>query len=121
MPLGISTGFDQRYDCRTCEVTDMDRHEDLDRRTWRCNTCHKPVWIHLANEGGDSQLVERHPACELIVGDFIVLEHDISMGFLEVKGSQPATVKGNKWYLGIERNGRHIVARDQYYNCMPRG
>ncbi|WNF54232.1 hypothetical protein [Pseudomonas sp. SG20052] len=121
MPLGISTGFDQRYDCRTCDVTDMDWHDDFDRRTWRCSTCHEPIWIHMANEAGDTQLVERHPACELIAGDYIVLEHDISLGLFEVKASQPAMGKGNKWYLGIEQNGHHRPPRDQYYNCMPRG
>lgn len=120
MLLGISTGFDQSYECRTCELTDIDRDEDLDHRTWRCKKCGHPVWIHLENEAGDTELVERHPACEIIAGDFIVLEHNISMGLLEIKGSKPATVKGNKWFLGIENVGHHIVERNKHYNCMPR-
>lgn len=120
MRLGISTGFDRRYDCRICEVEDMDG-KNLDRRTWRCKTCNKPVLVHLANEAGDSQLVERHPASELDARDYIVLEHDISLGLFEVKDSKPGMGKGNKWYLAIERNGYDIVERDKYYNCMPRG
>lgn len=120
MSLGFSTAFDQSYECRTCELTDLDRDEDVDRRTWRCKKCGHPVWIHLENEAGDTELVERHPACELVAGDFIVLEQNISMGLLEIKGSNPAMGKGNRWFLGIENVGHHIVERDKHYNCMPR-
>jgi len=116
MPLGISTAFDQNYACNTCDLTDMDRDEHLDRRTWRCKTCNKPVQIYLENENGDSYLVERLQACELKVGQFITLEYDISQGAFEVLASEPAMGKGNKWYVAFRRLRGQQVERDTHYN-----
>lgn len=120
MQLGISIAFDQSYSCRTCELTDMDLDDDLDHRTWQCNACGKPVDIHLENEDGGSQLVQRRPACELEEGDFIFLEYDISRA-AEVMASQPALGRGNKWYLALSGIGYERVERSKYYNCIIRG
>jgi hypothetical protein len=120
MPLGISTGFDQRYDCNICDITSLDRYDDLDDRTWTCNGCKNPVLIHLADDDGNSGVVMRCQAQHLNRGDYIYQEHDLKGGILQVLGSSQALGKGNKWYLGLQGFGGLTVEADRYFNRIPR-
>lgn len=117
--MPIATGFDQRYYCNTCETDNLDPDDDLNDRNWTCNGCGKRVFVHLADDDGNTGLVVRCQAQHLKPGDYIYQEHDLGSGALQVLSSSQAQGKGNKWYLGIQGFGGRTVEPDRYFNRIP--
>lgn len=118
----IATGFDKGYICTNpdCESTNLDPDDDLNDRTWTCNTCGESVLVEMADDAGTKKYqVRRHPAKDLVPGDYIVQEHDLQGGILRVLGSSQAHGKGNKWFLGLQGFGSLTVEPDRYFNCIP--
>ncbi|NNJ16766.1 hypothetical protein CSV86_016930 [Pseudomonas putida CSV86] len=72
-------GVDQAYRCTTCDLQDLDRHTDLNDKTWTCNACGNPVLIDLADDKGNTHTVERRQAQHLTDNDRVVLDHDLSL------------------------------------------
>lgn len=114
----IMTAFDQGYRCTTCDLQDLDRHTDLDDKTWTCNACGNPVLIDLADDKGNTHTVERCQAQALSRDDYVVLEHDLSL-FCRVLASNSALGKGDLWYLALEGFGTNKPEPDRYYNRIP--
>ena len=114
----IITGFDKHYWCNTCDTQNLERHTDLDDKTWTCITCGDPIKIDLADAKGNSFTVERHQAQTLTRDDYVVLEHDLSL-LCRVLASNPAMGRGELWYLALEGYGANKAEPDRYYNRIP--
>lgn len=115
----IITAFDQGYRCTTCDLQDLDRHTDLDDKTWTCNACGNPVLIDLADDQGHTHTIERRQAQHLTDNDRVVLDHDLSQ-LSDVYASNAATGKGPGWYIALQGQRGDKVEPDRYYNRLPR-
>lgn len=118
----LSTDMDTRYTCVNSDCPCSELHIDahIDESTWTCIECNYPVYVDMANERGDKCSVYRYQAQQLKPKDYIYKGTNLDLA-LEVKGSSPAEVKGNKWYLALANHPHEFVEPDRYYNCMPTG
>jgi hypothetical protein len=117
MPMPISTAYDQRYSCHSCAREHLDRHRDLDERTWTCLTCHSPVHIELDDGAGNTALVIRLQAQQLRADrDFAYLENDLGQPHA-VLFSEKA-YKGGQWLLRLQGYGSLPVEPGHYFNCV---
>ena len=113
----ITTAYDQRYSCLSCDREHLDRHHDLDERTWTCLTCHGPVHIELDDGKGNTALVVRRQAQHLRVGQhFAYLENDLGQPHA-VLFSEKA-YKGGQWHLRLQGFGSLTVEPGHYFNCL---
>ncbi|EKT4472577.1 hypothetical protein QEM11_003468 [Pseudomonas putida] len=114
-PPLLSTNWDQRYDCNTCQLEDMDLDDDIIEKTWTCKACGEPVLIHMEDDEGQF-LVRRIPANQLARGDLIYLGNNLSR-LIEVNDSSKAQIKNGDWYLALKGIGTRFVESNRYYNC----
>lgn len=117
----LPTDMDTRYTCvnSDCPCSELHIDTDLDASSWTCIECDYPVYIDMVNERGDKCSVYRYQAQQLKPKDYIYKGTDLDLA-LEVKGSNPAKVKG-MWYLALANHPYELVDPERFYNCMPTG
>ena len=118
-PPRLATGFDQSYTCKNqdCENHALDAETQLDERTWTCEECGEPVLIEMTDGGGRTVYVTRCEARDVVKGNMLYLDHDISHAYrvLESKKGEGKT-NGSKWRLALEKYTALYFAPDQYVN-----
>ncbi|MCI1021496.1 hypothetical protein HWD96_04570 [Pseudomonas putida] len=95
-----------------------DHPTDLDSGTWTCRTCRQSVWIDLPNPPGPALTVERVPARDVRVGDYLVCRIKAGHETLKVHVSKADRRHAGRWDLRIERHGPLPMAAIQYVNCI---
>lgn len=117
MTFRIETVFDQHFFCQIGH-DDADHPTDLDRRTWTCRICQQSVTIDMADQAGNTFLVERRPANEIRKGDYVVYRVKagptsvITAG--RVTASNAYQGKGQLWHLAVAAFGSDRIPPDQY-------
>lgn len=118
MTFRVETGFDLTPTCPSSHDT-PDHPIDLDSRTWTCRTCQQSVYIEMVDKAGNSQLVERVPAREIRVGDYLVYRTNTGIDANLVTGSNPHRFKAGRWYLAVKDFGSDNLSPAQYVSRIP--
>ncbi|HHH7388415.1 TPA: hypothetical protein ACP2SZ_004400 [Escherichia coli] len=117
MTFRVETVFDQAHTCHAGHDS-PDHSIDLNPRTWTCRTCQRSVLIEMADKSGNQFIVERVPAREIRVGDFIVYRDRAGITAGEVIGSNLYQGKGQLWYLAVAQFGHDKISPEQYVSRL---
>ncbi|QYX52475.1 hypothetical protein K3F44_23215 [Pseudomonas sp. S07E 245] len=117
MTFRVEVVHDLIYACPTGHLT-PDHLTDLDHRTWTCRNCRQSVFITMGTAQGQRYTVERVPAQNVRLGDYLVCRIHADHAALQVTHSAEHTTKPGYQYLRIEAHGPLSVTRAQYLNCI---
>lgn len=113
-PPILSTNWDQRYDCDTCKLYELDLDDDINEKTWTCKACDEPVLITMEDDEGQ-YLVRRIPANQLKKNDWIYDGNNLGRS-VRINDSSKAQIKNGDWYLALKDIGKRFVESNRYYN-----
>lgn len=116
-PLPISIAYDQHYACLPCDREQLDRHHEVDERTWSCRICKSPVLIERDDGAGNTVRVVRRQAQHLCAGQhFVYLEYDLAQPHALLLSEK--AYKGGQWHLRLQGFGSLNVEPGHYFNCL---
>lgn len=118
MTFRVETVFDLTHTCPAGH-NHPDHPTDVDRRNWTCRICRQSVYIEMVDRAENRQLVERVPAREICVGDYLVYRTHAGIDANLVTGSNPHRFKAGRWYLSVENFGSDHVSPEQYVSRIP--